>query len=215
MARYDHNFIALDTETGGLCNSKTGKATIDVALTEIALVTIDNEKLEIIGQDSWLIKPYDDNLLYDPRAAAVSGIDKALCEKEGLEIDVVYKAVLKTLKAGKVKSKKPILIMQNKGFDIPFMENLFKLFDDDLWKHISAVEDTLVWARYKYIEKPSFALGSIAEMLNIDLVNGHRALPDTITTAKIWIKFMQLLRGEGAKAVEEVKEVRIRETHDF
>jgi len=206
--RYDNAFIAIDTETGGLL-SKIKKAVIDIALTEVALVTVENESLEIIDKQSWLVKPYDENVEYTPRAAEVSGISKQMCEKEGLDIELVYKNVLKVLKKAKMGSKKPIIIMQNKAFDTPFLENLFAIFGDDFNNHIDRIEDTLFWARYKWIEKPNYGLGSIAEYCGLDLVQAHRALPDTEMTAKIWIHFMKSLRNEiGGSEQQSVEKFR-------
>jgi len=200
--KYNYNFIVLDTETGGL-PSKTKLATIDIALTEVAVVVIDNESLEVTHKDSWLMKPYDDSCEYNPRAAEVSGITKQMCKVEGLEIEQVYKNLLKVLKANKKGRLKPIMVMQNKGFDIPFIENLFAIFNDNFHNYIECVEDTLEWGRYKWIEKPNFKLGSLADYCGLDLVQAHRALPDTVMTAKIWIHFMKCLRGEGQEVQEE------------
>ena len=94
---------------------------------------------------------------------------------------------------------------QNKKFDIPFLENMFQLFGDSFETYIEKVEDTLEWARYKWVETDTnYKLGSIAEKLELELTQAHRALPDTIITAKIWIEFMKSLRGEGSVEKEEV-----------
>lgn len=205
MAKYNHRFIAMDTETGGF-SSKDNLATIDVALTEVAVVAIENESLEIVEKDSWLIKPYIDlnpDLIYTSGAEKVSGISRSMCEKEGLGIELVYKSLVAFFKKHKIGRLKPIIIFQNKSFDIPFMENLFAIFSDDFHKYIDRVEDTLEWGRFKWIEKPSFSLGALADLCGLDLVQAHRALPDTEMAAKIWIYFMKNLRGEGQATQEE------------
>ena len=206
MAKYNNRFIALDTETGGLC-SKTKSAFIDIALTEIAVVAIDNESLEIIDKNSWLIAPYDDNLEYNAEAAKVSGITKQMVIKEGLNVEDVYKNLVKFLKSHTQAKTKPIIIIQNKSFDLPFLENMFAIFNDNFHSYIERVEDTLIWARMKWIEKPNFKLGSIAEYCKLDLVNAHRAMPDTITTALIWIEFMKSLRGKNINTSENKEEI--------
>lgn len=203
--KYINTFIALDTETGGFTGAEK-PATITVALTEVALVVIDNESLEIINKDSWLIKPYADDLIYSPGAEKASGISKQMCINEGIELEDVYKNIVTILKANKNGSQKPILIMQNKKFDTPFIENLFMIFSDDLYKYIERIEDTLHWARYKFIEKPNFKLGSIADYCDLTLTNAHRALYDTIVTAKIWVHFMKYLRGSIGGSVEKKEE---------
>lgn len=207
--KYNNRFVAIDTETGGLPN-KNKVATIDVALTEIAMVSACSESLEILDKVSWLIQPYDPDLEYNPRAAEVSGINKQLCEQEGLDIETVYKNSSKFLKSNKVGSKKPIVIMQNKSFDIPFLENLFSIFKDDFNKYVERFEDTLHWSRVKFVELPNFKLGTIANESGIELTEAHRALPDTISTMKIWLHFIKCLRCEGGSGnkQESVNKVR-------
>jgi len=210
--KYNHRFIAIDTETGGIPSVKNA-ATISIALTEIAVVVIENESLEIIHKDSWLIAPYDSELIYHPKAAEVSGITKQMLEKEGLGIEEVYKNFKKALTSNKIGRQKPILIMQNKKFDTPFLKNLFAIFNDNFEDYIDSVEDTLDWARKKFIEKPNFKLGSIADYCGIDHTEAHRAAADTLTTAQIWIYFMECLRGEGQNKQEE--SVTYRESFKF
>ena len=202
MAKYVNRFIAIDNETGGLLK-KGVHATIDVALTETAAVVVDNESLEIIGEHSWLIQPYDDGLIYEKGAEIASGISRQMCEESGVGIDIVYEGLKKVLVDNKVGRNKPIIVMQNRDFDSPFIENLFKIFGDDFFKYIERIEDTLHWGHYKWVEKPNFKLGSLAEYCGIDLVQAHRALPDTVTTAKVWVHYMKCLRGGGSVEQKE------------
>lgn len=199
---YKNRFLISDVETGGLFSAKN-PATITVALTEIAVITVDNEKLEILAKDSWLIKPYAEDLIYHPKAAEVSGISKQMCEEKGLDVELVYKNFKKILKDNKIGRQKPILIFHNKSFDTEFIKNLFVIFNDDLFSYIDRIEDTLEWSRLKFISKPNFKLGSVAEYCNLELIDGHRAEIDTTTTAKIWIHFMECLRGKGQEVQEE------------
>lgn len=206
MARYDHTFIAMDTETGGLPNEKKGtQATIDIALTEVAMVAVDNESLRITDKDSWLIKPYSDDLIYDIGAEKASGISKSMCEKEGIELEEVYDNMRKFFKKHKNGRNKPIVVFHNKPFDTPFIENVFLLFKDDLYNYISRIECTLEWSRMKFIEKPKFNLGAVAEMFGLDHTQAHRALPDTIITAEVWIALLKCLRSEGSATQEKKK----------
>ena len=201
MAKYNNRFIAVDTETGGLL-SKGKVAVAQVALTEVAMVSVDNESLEIVEQDSWLIAPYMEGLEYTAKAAEVSGITKQMCEKEGLDLEFVYKSMVKYLKANNVGTKKPIIIMQNKKFDIPFVENLFDAFKDSFYKHIERIEDTMEWSRnYMWPSEGKHNLAIITDRCGLDHTDAHRALADTIVTAKVWIHFMKKLRGENIQPV--------------
>lgn len=215
MAGYNNRFVALDTETGGLPDKLKKEATIEVALTEIALVSIDNEKLEVDKKASWLIKPYSDDLIYDPFAAKVSGISKQLAEKEGLDIEVVYNNTKTFLLKETDKSCKPVLVIQNKSFDTPFIVNLFKIFEDDLFKYIDRIEDTMVWSRMKWPSESKHNLATIAQRCGLDHVEAHRALPDTIITADVWIYFMKHLRGDITGNQVESKPKRFRDTFKF
>lgn len=211
--KYNNRIIAIDTETGGL-PSKEKDATIDIALTEIAVIVIDSESLEIIQEDSWLIKPYDDGLIYSAGAEQASGISKKMCQDTGLELEQVYKSFSKVLKDNKLSKNAPILVMQNKKFDIPFLTNMFAIFNDNFENYYDRVEDTLDWARLKFIEKPNFKLGSIAEYLNLDHVETHRALPDARITARVFISFTKSLRDLNQVKSEENKE-KFREKFKF
>jgi len=213
--KYEQNFIVMDTETGGLPTMLKKQATIEVALTEVAIVVVDNKSLEIIRKDSWLIKPYDTELIYDKGAEIASGISKKMCETDGVDIKEVYTQLKTAFIKGKSGNNKPILVFHNKSFDTPFIENLFKLFDDDLWKWISRIEDTMEWCRLKWVEKPNFKLGGCASYMGLDLVQAHRALPDTIITAKIWINLIKALRNESSEVVKETKLKRFRDHFKF
>lgn len=195
----------MDTETGGLPMVLKKQATIEVALTEVAMVVIDNETFSINQKESWLIEPYAYDLIYDPMAAKVSGISKQLCEKEGINIKECYEGMKKVFDKSKKGKCKPIVIFHNKDFDTPFIENVFKMFDDDLYKYIDRIEDTMEWARLKYVEKPKFTLASCAEHCGLDHLQAHRALPDAIITAEVWITFIKSLRGSGESEKKEVK----------
>jgi DNA polymerase-3 subunit alpha (Gram-positive type) len=211
--KYNHRFLVLDTETGGLL-SKGKEATIDIALTEIGVVVVDSESLEIINEHSWLIKPYDDGLIYSAGAEKASGISKKMCEDNGIELELAYTSFVKVLKDNKIGRNAPILIIQNNLFDMPFFNNLFAVFNDDFENYYDRVEDTLDWARLKFIEKPDFKLGSIAEYLNLDHVEAHRALPDARITARVWISFVKSLRSLNELPTQENKE-KFREKFKF
>ena len=211
---YFNNYIVIDSETGGIPSVLKKEATLEVALTEVALVSVSGETLSIQKKDSWLIKPYSPDLIYDPGAEKASGISKRMCEKEGIDIEIVYENVRDFLVSQTKKSLKPIVIMQNKDFDIPFLSNLFKLFKDDFFKYIDRVEDTMEWSRLKWPEEGKHSLGTIAQRCGLDHTQAHRALPDTIKTAEVWIHYLRCLRGQGGSSEQE-KPTRFRSKFKF
>jgi len=88
--KYDQPIIVTDVETGGLPSKLKKQATLEVALTEIAFVVIDNNSLEIIDERSYLFKPYSKDLIYDPEAAKVSGITLTMLEEKGLPMNEAF-----------------------------------------------------------------------------------------------------------------------------
>jgi DNA polymerase III epsilon subunit-like protein len=217
MAKYNNNYIAIDVETGGLPSRLKKKATLEVALTELAMVAIDGETLKIVDKKSWLIKPYSPDLIYDPEAAAVSGITKQMCEEQGMDIEVAFKEMLKFITKNKIGSKLPYLVGHNMlSFDLDFIEGIFEYCKTDIQKYFNAdIKDTLLIAREKWIEAPSFNLQSCCNMAGIEHVQAHRALPDTVVTADLFIHFMKCLRQELGVKQEEKKVERFRETFQF
>lgn len=189
------NFISCDVETGGLPN-KTKRAFDDIALTEIALVAINSE-LEIVEEKSWLIKPYKTNLIYDKGAEISTGISKQMCEEKGMDLKDAIKEIVLFLKKYKAGSSLPIIFGHNFiKFDAAFLLNMFAFCKDDLMKYVNAEpEDTLKWARLCWTESTNYKLGTCTENAKITLIDAHRALNDTVATAKLWIYFMKNLRG--------------------
>lgn len=211
--KYDSYYVTVDVETGGLPKQLKKKATLEVALTEVAFVVVSNPELEIVDKKSWLIKPYGKDTIYQEEAAKVSGITKQMLEKEGQEISQVFREICDFLKKYKKGNKLPIFVGHNlRNFDADFMIGLFEMFKTDISKFVDEdLEDTMEWMRKKFVEAPSFNLASCTQMANIDHVQAHRALPDTIATAKLWIYLLKCLRGEGV----ETKKKRFRDTFRF
>jgi DNA polymerase III alpha subunit (gram-positive type) len=251
------NFAVFDVETGGLLNGGV-QAVYEMALTEIAIVIV-SPNLEIIDQDTWLIRLYEDDLIFTQKAEEVSHISKQMCENEGMDIRVAQKEVKKFLQKHKVGSAKPSLVGHNVlNFDSYFIENFFEYCGDDIFKYVKPnkegkkaydliesvagklqkedpesplidelvlamskckrVEyfDTLEMARQKWGEATGYSLAACLVSAGTTLLQAHRALPDTVATAKLFILFMKGLREElGGKAVEEVKTERFRKNFEF
>lgn len=208
------NWISCDVETGGLL-SKGKKAVFDVALTEIALVAI-NQDLEIVEKQSWLIKPYSDTAEYNKNAEIASGISKEMCEKDGKDIKEVMKEVIQFLKRHKDGSRLPVMLGHNfVAFDSAFIANFFEYCKEDFTKYIQdEPEDTIKWARICWTDSANYKLGTCCDNANVTLLNAHRALADAVATAELWVYFLKNLRGMGGnKQVEQ--EVRFRDGFEF
>ena len=203
--KFDHCFLVVDVETGGIPSLLNAEAVTQVALVEIAIIAVDNISLEIVDKKSWVIKPYADDLIYTKEAAAVCGMDRDFCEKNGLEMKDVFKEFLAFTKQFTKGRKKPILVGHNiQQFDLEFIINFFKLNKNDASKFYNEyVADTLDYSRLKWPNSINYKLATCCQNANITLANAHKALIDTIATAKLWSYFVKCLRSESTETVEK------------
>ena len=198
------DFLVFDTETGGL-PSKANPAFYGVALTEVALVMVSPE-LEIVGTDSFLIEPnYKDGLMYSSKASEVSGITLDMLTKEGITPKVALDRTLDFINSYRTSNKKPTLVGHNiRSFDNPFMINWFDFCKEDLYKWVNKSDiDTLDLCHLVFPEAPYYNLGTMCDQYDIELTDAHRALPDTIANAELFIKIFKDLRGESENKISD------------
>lgn len=211
--------IVSDTETSGL-PSKGGKgkpevkAFWDILLVEVAAVVVDLFEMKIVKEYDAIIKPYKEDYIWSPAAEQTHGLSQNYLNDNGLDIEDVYydyKNILTTYKNNKVKA---VLCGHNfQGFDIPFIEGLFEFHKDDLWEYVRWVEDTQKMAYYRATEQTDYKLGTCCRKEGVELVDAHRALNDTRANALLFMKYISVLRGEGAaQASTQTIESRFRET---
>lgn len=60
------------------------------------------------------------------------------------------------------------------------------------------VIDTLTECRKIWPESANYKLGTCCGRMGVELIDAHRALPDTISTAKLWGKILKNMRGVGS-----------------
>lgn len=187
-----------DLETGGL------KPKVN-AITELAIVVVDLKNLEILEEYSSMIKPYSENLTYEEVALNITKISMEDI-KGGKESQEVVDEILALSKKYTVGNNKPILVGHNiKDFDNLFFGEFMEQHKKDLYKvfNVDDCIDTLKEAHKKWSELANYSLGTVAHELGLTLKEAHRALPDTIANAKVFIELMKLLRGFGDKKEEE------------
>lgn len=185
--------IVYDLETGGL-SSKLH------ALTEIALVAINTETLEIVEEWSSLIKPYSEELTYTQDALEITKLTVDRIKEKGNEAAEVRKSIVEFIERHTEGSHKPVLAGHNIiKFDNPFFDKFMKEEKVDVFKLLSPdIQDTLKMAHLRWPELPNYSLGTCANEVGQTLVEAHRALPDTVANAKFLIKMLKNLRGEGS-----------------
>jgi DNA polymerase-3 subunit alpha (Gram-positive type) len=203
---YPVNYIVADLETGGLSEERN-------PITEIALVVLDIN-MNVVKEYETLVKPYA-NLIIDKQALEVTKMDinEINNGKDSKQVVLELIDIFKSLKVGKYT--KPIFVGHNfEFFDLKFFVKLFELNNKNLFEFIDKhVEDTMWIARKKWGHdnlSADFKLNTCCNRAGINLIQAHRALPDTRATAKLFTYLTKSLRSEsvGTKIVEEVKSVR-------
>lgn len=162
-------YVVFDLETTGL-NSAEDR------IIEIGAVKVVNGVIK--ETFSTLVNP---EMPIPPDATKVNNITNemvATAPKIGEIIGDFYKF-----------TRDSVLVAHNASFDIAFLsrqgkEN-FYLFDNE-------VLDTLALARGKLPSQRQHNLGALCKYFNIELVDAHRALNDTVATAKVMIKLLTL-----------------------
>jgi len=207
MAKTKQKFaIVADVETGGL-PTKTKLAFDNVALTEIAFVAIDLKQLKIIEKESWFFEyNYKDGLEYHPKALESTGISIDLLKEKGASLADIHNETRSFIKRHSEGRFTPIIVGHNVyQFDRLFFENFYKYMSDDFGSYISGYMDTLVLSGLKYLESKNYKLGTICSNLGVELIEAHRALPDTVANAEMFINFVKILRDGDAKKEKDVK----------
>jgi DNA polymerase III epsilon subunit-like protein len=212
------NIAVWDIETGGFKKDDNG-------LCEIAMIVIDGDTLQELDRFETIIAPYEQPSgqmsTYTPGAEAVHGISITQINN-----GMPAKQAAKEIKAFCLKHKVSLRGGNGKlvcaghnhvKFDIPWLRHFLELFNvdfDTLFQPI--ILDTLLWTRLKWSRDGSIAnhqLGTAASASGIELIDSHRAMPDTEANAELVKSFLRALRQQSQ--VVQVDKKRKRETFKF
>ena len=205
----------VDFETGGLKRSlkKDGLFTKDMedkseadifGVTEVAIVAIDLDNLSIKDTYTSLVKPIDGRL-YTAEALEVTGLTLKVLNEQGKSIHEVVSEMDEFFAKNNVKNKGSLGGHNFDGYDIHFLK---KMYEDakkrvDRYLNLDDTIDSLTWAKYKWTDSSDYKLGTCCANYGIDLVDAHRALPDTEANAQLIIQFLRDLRnGDNTKENE-------------
>ena len=165
----NNNFVVFDLETTGL---EAGKDKI----IEIGAVKI--EKGIITEQFSTFVNP-EMNIPAD--ATKVNNITDEMV-KDAPTIEKVLSDFM-------LFSKDCVLVAYNVDFDSKFIKNNCK---KQFYEFSNKLDDCLVWARNKVLGLKNYKLKTVCEKMNVSLIGAHRAVNDTIATAKLFIKLVEM-----------------------
>lgn len=221
MKQKFHNIVVFDCETGGL-DKKNNLHAIHHPITQIALLGIDGLTLSEITRYSSYIKGRIANKKYigystvhdqEYQAGALqhTGITIEKLEAEGKDYKVVCNEICDFFEQCMSGSNfhKIILAGHNVGYDIPFLQYLFKLCKKDLSKYVQgymshtgefvpADFDTQYLSRIKSTdENMKHNLTEVSGREGIELVDAHEAMADVCATAEVLKKYIMTLRNSS------------------
>jgi DNA polymerase-3 subunit alpha (Gram-positive type) len=95
-----------------------------------------------------------------------------------------------------------VLVAHNAEFDLGFLKACAKRIGMEPFDNI--VLDTLPLARKLYPHEKNYRLGTLAKKFEVELINAHRALDDTVALAKV---FQFMLKDMAEKGYEKLSQL--------
>lgn len=199
-------FFITDFETGGFSSREN-------AITEFAAIVLDGDTLEELGRYEAIVAPYDDNLLYDPKALEATKISMSM-----IQSGVPFKTFMKELKAFIKRTTihsgakyKPIITGHNIPFDINFFQQIFEKDKSKIQDYFACNEDHFGNQYPKYIDSLTLAyltwgndptmishkLTDCVHKIGEEIVNAHRAMNDVEATATLVINYVKRMREQS------------------
>ncbi|GAX90562.1 PolC-type DNA polymerase III [Effusibacillus lacus] len=184
--RIDDNtpYVVFDTETTGLNAAEN-------TLIEIAAVKMKGS--EIIDQWTTLIDPETE-------------ISDKITELTGITNEMVkgQPKLAEALAKFREFVEDAVLVAHNAEFDLGFISVCASRVGMSEWTN--PVLDTLPLARKLYPSEKNYRLKTLTQKFGVELVNHHRALDDTIATAKVFQHMLKDMRERGIERLSQLNE---------
>ncbi|NGQ94047.1 PolC-type DNA polymerase III [Brevibacillus sp. SYP-B805] len=177
-------YVVFDTET-------TGLNAAEHTIIEIAAVKMRGT--EIIDKWTELIDP---QVPIGPKTTEITGITNEMLQGKET-IDVV-------LRRFKEFVGDAVLVAHNAEFDQSFLNACAKRIGLEPWSN--PFLDTLPLARMLYPGMRNYRLGTLAKKFNVELINAHRALDDTVALAHVFQYMLKDLREQGINRLSSLNE---------
>lgn len=185
-------YVVFDTETTGLNAAEN---------TIIEIAAVKMRGTEIIGQWTELIDP---GFPIGPKTTEITGITNEMLQGKPA-LDVVLKQFRDFVGDA-------ILVAHNAEFDQGFLNACAKRIGMEPWNN--PFLDTLPLARMLYPGMRNYRLGTLAKKFNVELINAHRALDDTVALAHVFQYMLKDIKEREIRSLSHLNEVSNQET-DF
>ncbi|WAH37150.1 PolC-type DNA polymerase III [Alicyclobacillus dauci] len=176
------SWVAFDVETTGLNPAEH-------MIIEIAAVKMRGS--EIVGEWTEMIDP---EMPIGRKSVEITGITNEMLEGK--------RKLREVLPDFREFVGDAVLVAHNAEFDLSFLKSSAKRIGMEPWTNI--VLDTLALARKFYPTERSYRLGTLAKKFNVELVNAHRALDDTVALAKLFQKMLTDVVGSGVDRLSKL-----------
>ncbi|WP_312115333.1 PolC-type DNA polymerase III [Brevibacillus reuszeri] len=177
-------YVVFDTET-------TGLNAAEHTIIEVAAVKMKGA--EIVDQWTELIDP---QLEIGPKTTEITGITNEMLRGQET-LDVV-------LRKFKEFTGDAVLVAHNAEFDKAFINACAKRIGMEPWNN--AFLDTLPLARMMYKGMRNYRLGTLAKKFNVELINAHRALDDTVALAHVFQQMLKDIKEAQIQTMAELNE---------
>lgn len=184
MMNDETEYIVFDTETTGLNAAEN-------TLIEIAAVKMKG--MEIIEEWTTLIDPEVE-------------ISAKITELTGITNDMVkgQPKLAEALPKFREFVQDAVLVAHNAEFDLGFISVCASRIGMPEWNN--PVMDTLPLARKLYPSEKNYKLKTLTHKFSVDLINAHRALDDTVATARVFQFMLKDLKERGIEQLSQLNE---------
>ena len=180
----DADFVVFDIET-------TGFSPVNNRIIEIGAVKVSGG--QIVDRYSTFINP-DVPIPFE--IEKLTGINDEMVMGSPM-IDVILPQFLEFCQGC-------VMVAHNASFDMSFIiENARRLGLNTEYTYV----DTVAIARVLLPNQARHTLDAVAKTMNVSLENHHRAVDDAEATAHIFVKFIPMLRENGANTLAQVNDL--------